>query len=92
MSSVEKISRMLRRRPPPGRFREQLFWLVDIVYACKASEDKTLVAEATLVEEALGQLGEYIETGDESSLEEASKRVEQFGRMVRAAVSQGDVE
>ncbi|MEM6532933.1 MAG: hypothetical protein AAF654_09925 [Myxococcota bacterium] len=92
MSSVEKISRMLRRRPPPGRFREQLFWLVDIVYACKASDDESLAAEATLVEEALGQLGEYIETGDEMALEEASKRVEQFGRKVRAAVSEGESE
>ena len=31
--AVEKISRMLHRRPPQGRFREQLFWLVDIIYA-----------------------------------------------------------
>ncbi|MBI5507181.1 MAG: hypothetical protein HY903_00385 [Deltaproteobacteria bacterium] len=78
---------MLRRRPPQGRFREQLFWLVDIIYACKASGDKLLVAEARLVEDALGRLGEYLETGEAAALEDATTQVEQFARVVTAAVA-----
>ena len=71
----------------PGRFREQLFWLVDIVYACKASGDQVLSEQAQLVEDALGRLGEYIETGEEGALDDASARVEQFARMVKEAVA-----
>ena len=84
--AVEKISRMLHRRPPQGRFREQLFWLVDIIYACKASGDTTLVAEAKLMESALGRLGEFLETGDLAKLDDAARHVEQFARVVKAAV------
>ena len=85
--NVEKIARMLHRRPPQGRFREQLFWLVDIVYACKSSGDKLLAQEARLVEDALGRLGEYLETGDAAALDDATTQVEQFARVVTAAVS-----
>jgi len=89
---MEKIARMLNRRPPQGRFREQLFWLVDIVYACKASGDALLADEARLVEDALGRLGEYLETGDATALADATARVEQFARVVMAAVSAGQKE
>lgn len=68
---VEKIAQMLRRRPPQGRFREQLFWLVDIIYACKASDDASLQQEAAIVESALGRLGEYLETGEKRALDAA---------------------
>jgi len=85
--SVEKIARMLHRRPPHGRFREQLFWLVDIVYACKSSGNPLLADEARLVEDALGRLGEYLETGDHAALDDATLQVEQFARVVTAAVS-----
>ena len=85
--NVAQIARMLHRRPPPGRFREQLFWLVDLVYACKAAGDPLLSGEAGLVEQALGQLGEYLETGDVTALEDASCRVEQFARVVTSAVA-----
>jgi hypothetical protein len=84
--SVEKIARMLHRRPPQGRFREQLFWLVDLIYACKSSGDNALAAEAQLVEDALGLLGQFLETGDRDALESASLRVEQFAQAVKAAV------
>ena len=50
-ASIEKVARMLTRRPPDGRLREQLFWLVDIVYACKSSGDKALFGQAQLVEQ-----------------------------------------
>ncbi len=84
--SVEKIALMLRRRPLEGRFREQLFWLVDLVYACKSSGNETLATEARLVEDALGSLGEYLETGNREALGQASARVEQFARVVKKVV------
>lgn len=84
--SLQKIARMLERRPPEGRFREQLFWLVDLVYACKTSGDAELVKHARLVEDALGNLGEFMQTGASDALAEASARVEVFARVVKAAV------
>ena len=89
---MEKISRMLHRRPPQGRFREQLFWLVDIIYACKASGESTLVIEAKIMEDALGRLGEFLETGDMGALDDATEHVEKFARIVRAAVSAQEKE
>ncbi|HSI04192.1 MAG TPA: hypothetical protein VLC93_06945 [Myxococcota bacterium] len=77
---------MLERRPPESRFREQLFWLVDLVYACKSSGDPELVKHARLVEEALGNLGEFMQTGASELLSQASARVEDFARVVKAAV------
>jgi hypothetical protein len=85
--SLDKIARMLERRPPDSRFREQLFWLVDLVYACKASGDSRLSEQARLVEDALGRLGEFLETGEMSALHEASARVEEFARAVKSAVA-----
>ena len=90
--TVDKISRMLRRRPPQGKFREQLFWLVDLIYACKSSGDNALSAEAQLVEDALGQLGEFMETGDQEALRQATARVEQFALQVKAAVAAEEKE
>ncbi len=78
---------MLLRRPPQGRFREQLFWLVDIIYACKSSGDEGLAGEAQGVEDALGRLGEYLETGDTRALDDATAHVEKFARSVKAAVA-----
>jgi hypothetical protein len=86
--SVERIARMLHRRPPQGRFREQLFWLVDLVYACKSSGEAMLVEQARLVEDALGSLGEYLETGNSEALTEASARVEEFAREVKRVVAE----
>lgn len=78
---------MLLRRPPEGRLREQLFWLVDIVFACKSSDDKDLVEQASLVEQALADLGDYLETGDSEALDLAAARVEEFARLIRNKVS-----
>ena len=85
--ALGKIARMLERRPPDSRFREQLFWLVDLVYACKASGDARLSEHARLVEDALGRLGEFLQTGEMSALNEASARVEEFAHVVKAAVA-----
>ncbi|MCK5688512.1 hypothetical protein KAI87_04535 [Myxococcota bacterium] len=79
---------MLSRRPPAGRFREQLFWLVDIIYACKSSDHIILAGEAGLVEDALGSLGEFLETGDMAALELATSRVEKFAAVVNAVVAE----
>ncbi len=87
VNQVEKIGKMLTRRPAAGRFREQLFWLVDIIYACKSSDNIILAGEAGLVEDALGSLGEFLETGDLSALELATSRVEKFATVVNAVVS-----
>ncbi len=87
MQAAEKIARMLSRRPPQGKFREQLFWLVDLVYACKNSGDAELLRQARLVESALGSLGEFLETGDRDALDEATAQVEQFARAVKSVVS-----
>ena len=84
---LERIARMLHRRPPQGRFREQLFWLVDLVFACKASGDPALAVQASLVEQALASLSAFIETGDASALGNATRQVEQFARSVMAAVA-----
>lgn len=85
--SLVKVARMLERRPPDSRFREQLFWLVDLVYACKSSGDAELVKHARFVEEALGNLGEFMQTGDSELLTQASACVEDFARVVKAAVN-----
>lgn len=79
---------MLERRPAKHKFRDQLFWLVDIVFACKASGDATLQQHAALVEDALGQLGAYLETGDRDAMQEATRRVEAFAAAIQLAVSQ----
>jgi hypothetical protein len=85
--AYERIARMLLRRPPQGKFREQLFWLVDVIYACKSSGDEELASAALVVEDALGRLGEYLETGDLHALEDATARVESFARTVKAVMN-----
>ena len=83
---------MLQRRPPLGRFRDQLFWLVDLIFTCKSSGNRALAAEAQLVEDALGELGQFLETGNPDSLNNAMRRVEQFARQVRMTVEDLDKE
>ena len=39
------------------------------------------------MESALGRLGEFLETGDMSKLDDAARHVEQFARVVKAAVA-----
>jgi len=85
--STENISKLLHKRPPQGQFRDQLFWLVDLIYACKASNNLVLKEEAKLMEKALAHLSDFLETGNQSGLDEATKRVEQFARIVKSAVT-----
>jgi len=84
---MEKISELLESRPPKDRFRDQLFWLVDIINACKNTNNRTLIEEAKLMEKALGDLGTFLETGNSQELNKAILHVEQFSRIVKAAVA-----
>lgn len=90
--SIERVAELLERRPVASaavanRYREQLFWLVDLIYACKTSGEPELVAKGAVVEEALGSLGEFLETGDHAALRRASAQVEAFAALVKAAVA-----
>jgi len=91
-SPTDKIRAMLLKRPAKGQFREQLFWLVDIIHACKASNDPTLMAEGAIMEAALKELGSYLETGDQAALERATRAVEHFARVVKASVAREDAQ
>jgi hypothetical protein len=83
--SVDKIRQALQRRPGPQDFREQLFWLVDMIYACKAAQDVRLVERARLLEDALGSLGDFLETGDSAALEQTHTNLEEFARFIQTA-------
>ena len=74
---------MLNQRPSDELVDEQLFWLVDLIYACKASGSEELARCALLVEEALGGLGNYIEVGDNEALAKARERVDDFAQSIR---------
>ena len=81
--SREKIARALTRRPDSADFRKQVFWLVDVIYACKASEDQALVGKSHLLEDALGCLGQFLESGDAQALAQTHAHLEAFGQFVR---------
>lgn len=81
--SREKIARALTRRPGGEDFRKQVFWLVDVIYACKASQDEALVDQSKLLEDALGCLGRFLETGDEALLSQTHAHLDAFGQFVR---------
>jgi hypothetical protein len=83
---VEKIRLALQRRPADNQFREQLFWLVDLIYACTASGDASLIAHARLLESSLGNLGTYLETGEAEALQSAQHNLEEFVRRINAVM------
>jgi hypothetical protein len=83
--SVDKIRLALQRRPGPQEFREQLFWLVDMIYACKAAGDSQLAERAHLLEDALGSLGDFLETGDDAALAQTHTNLEEFARFIQTA-------
>jgi hypothetical protein len=86
---VDRIMRMLKRKPPADRVREQLFWLVDVIFACKTSGDPALLHHVNLVEQALGQLGEYLEEGNDLDLDEAITKIDKFSVVLRSAIAHG---
>ena len=90
--AFNEIWKILEKRPTAGPdgdredlFREQLYWLVDLIQACKRSRDPTLMGEAKVVEKALEDMGRYLETGDTENLDAAARQVERFARVVKAA-------
>ena len=81
--SREKIARALTRRPDGEDFRKTVFWLVDVIYACKASQDQALVNQSVLLEDALGCLGRFLETGDKELLAQTHAHLEAFAQFVK---------
>lgn len=79
---------MLKRKPPADRVKEQLFWMVDVIYACKSSGHPVLEERVQLVETALGQLGQYLEAGETDHLEQALHNIEDFAKALRAALQE----
>jgi hypothetical protein len=80
--SREKIARALSRRPEGGDFRQQVFWLVDVIYACKASQDAQLAQKAHLLEDALGSLGAFLETGEADALAQTQAHLDAFSHFL----------
>lgn len=88
MNGIAKVVRMLKRKPPADRVREQLFWLVDVIYACKSSGHDLLEQRVSLVESALGQLGAYLESGNPGELQSALDNIEEFAKVLRSALQE----
>ena len=82
--SLREIRRILQARPLNPEPRKQLFWLVELIYACKKSGISAVVAEAQLMEDALGKLGEYLETADPNTLRHAEELIHQFSQFLEA--------
>ena len=76
------MARALGRRPRDADFRGNLFWLVDVIYACKSAQDPEMRRQARLLEDALGALGAYLETGEATQLRRTQDNVEAFARFV----------
>ena len=85
--SLLRVARILRRRPDPNDFQAQLFWLVKLTYACKSSGHNALVAEAQVIEDALGHLGRFVEDGDSEALQRARTHIDQFAELVEEALA-----
>lgn len=87
-----RIQEILQRRPvstgDTGAFREQLFWLVDLIYACKATGDAELSAQAAVVEDALASLGEFLETGNRGALRQATAQVDELAARIKTYLSE----
>ena len=78
----EKLARALTRRPDPADFRQYLFWLVDVIYACKASKDPVLLRQARLLEDALGYFGAFLESGAPDHFSRLQQNLDAFARFV----------
>lgn len=79
----EKIARAWGRKPKGADTRQQLFWLVDLIYACKGAQDPAVRAQAAVLEEALGAMGTFLETGDAGALTTTEQNLRRFGAFVR---------
>ena len=86
--SREKIARAMARKPPDGDFKKLVFWLVDVIYACKASQDEAVVGHSHLLEDALGALGHFLETGEPDKLAATQRLLGEFAQFVGHAGAQ----
>jgi hypothetical protein len=86
-AAFKKLALVLQKRPEEGQLREQLFWLFDVIYACKATNDPLLMEESIIMEKALDDLGEYLKTGNQEALERATRAVERFFSIVQASMA-----
>ena len=84
---LESIVEVLKRRPQADNHREQLFWLVDVVYACKQSGSQALAQDAAEVEQALGSLQRLIGEEDTAALRNAASVVESFIHKLRTTLT-----
>jgi hypothetical protein len=87
--SREKMARAMARKPPDGDFKKLVFWLVDVIYACKASQDEAVVGQSHLLEDALGALGHFLETGDQGELAATQRLLGEFAHFVGHPGAQG---
>ena len=70
-----RLRRLLERRPPRSDLSAQMFWLVDVIFACSESN---LTDEAALLRSALGHLGRYLEEGQAAALGAALNELAAF--------------
>lgn len=77
-----RLRRLLDKRPPKADLSAQMFWLVDVIFACSELE---LRDEAALLRSALGHLGRYLEEGQSSELGAALTDVDAFEKRISRA-------
>ena len=66
---------MLDKRPAKEDLHAQLFWLVDVIFACS---EASMLGEATHLRRALGYLGNYLEEHSQDALGKALGELEAF--------------
>lgn len=74
-----KVRRLLERRPLRDDFQGQLFWLVDIIFACG---EAGLLSEASHLRKALGHLGRYLEEHTQQELDLALTELGRFEELL----------
>lgn len=70
---------MLDKRPAREDLQAQLFWLVDVIFACS---EAGMLGEATHLRRALGFLGSYLEEHAEEALGKAISELEAFEKLL----------
>ena len=81
-----KIRRLLDKRPTKDDLQAQLFWLVDVIFACG---ETNMLHEAAHLRRALGHLGKYLEDHDEPELARAMSELEAFEGLLRERRKEG---
>jgi hypothetical protein len=74
-----KIRRLLDKRPAKQDLQAQLFWLVDVIFACG---EASMLHEAAHLRRALGHLGKYLEEHQDDELARAMSELDEFERLL----------